>query len=197
MPTSLSDPALTPVESAALQASPFEALYAPEERIPTLVVDNFPALGTHGGLELIPVHPPKKVWPRWRAQVRPCGLRYHPAGPTWLSVFNVRSLPKPKAKPLPESRTNRVIWKLCDDRKLQTAECAPWGCAVSRGVSFFRIWRQPVYTFGDNVVVGRHRPASVGQLTVGLAEFFLHFFVDTELLATVSTNPSVFLKSRR
>ncbi len=35
----------TPVERAALTASPFAALYPPRERIPALVVDNFPALG--------------------------------------------------------------------------------------------------------------------------------------------------------
>ena len=36
---------LTPVEKAAVEASPFDALYAPTEKIPTIVVENFPALG--------------------------------------------------------------------------------------------------------------------------------------------------------
>ena len=35
----------TPVEQAALTASPFEALYQNSEHIPAIVVDNFPALG--------------------------------------------------------------------------------------------------------------------------------------------------------
>ena len=36
---------LTPVECAALRASPFEAIYPPAEKIKTIVVENFPALG--------------------------------------------------------------------------------------------------------------------------------------------------------
>jgi len=36
---------LTPVEVAAQQASPFEPIYSPTEKIKTVVVDNFPALG--------------------------------------------------------------------------------------------------------------------------------------------------------
>lgn len=35
----------TPVELKALSASPFEAIYQPQEKIPAIVVDNFPALG--------------------------------------------------------------------------------------------------------------------------------------------------------
>lgn len=44
---------LSPVEQRALQASPFEALYMPEERITTLVVDNFPALGKLAALRFV------------------------------------------------------------------------------------------------------------------------------------------------
>jgi len=36
---------LTPVEQAALRASAYEALYPPAEKVRTIVVDNFPALG--------------------------------------------------------------------------------------------------------------------------------------------------------
>lgn len=53
MPTSFAEPALTPVERAALLESPFEALYRPEERIPTLVVENFPALGRLAALRFL------------------------------------------------------------------------------------------------------------------------------------------------
>jgi len=38
-------PALSPVEQAALAASPLAALYAPTEKLPAITVDNFPALG--------------------------------------------------------------------------------------------------------------------------------------------------------
>jgi glucosamine-6-phosphate deaminase len=40
-----SDAHLSPVERQALAASPFAALYAPDERVRTIAVDNFPALG--------------------------------------------------------------------------------------------------------------------------------------------------------
>jgi glucosamine-6-phosphate deaminase len=36
---------LTPVEEVAVRASSFDALYPPTEKIPTIVVENFPALG--------------------------------------------------------------------------------------------------------------------------------------------------------
>ncbi|HUT22964.1 MAG TPA: hypothetical protein VM492_01335, partial [Sumerlaeia bacterium] len=36
---------LSPVEQAALAASPFQALYPPTEKMPVLVAPNFPALG--------------------------------------------------------------------------------------------------------------------------------------------------------
>ena len=37
--------ALTPVEERAVRASTFDALYPPTEKVPTIVVDSFPALG--------------------------------------------------------------------------------------------------------------------------------------------------------
>ena len=44
---------MTPVEQAALKTSPFQALYSPTEKIPTIVVDNFPALGKLAALRFI------------------------------------------------------------------------------------------------------------------------------------------------
>jgi glucosamine-6-phosphate deaminase len=44
---------LTPVEQAALCASPFDALYEPTEKIPTIVVGNFPALGKLAAMRFI------------------------------------------------------------------------------------------------------------------------------------------------
>ena len=51
---------LTPVERQALAASPFAALYPPTEKIRTLVVDNFPALGKLAAMrfvEWVQTHP--------------------------------------------------------------------------------------------------------------------------------------------
>jgi glucosamine-6-phosphate deaminase len=53
MSTSFSATTLTAVERVALQTSPFESLYEPEERLPTLVVDNFPALGRLAALRFL------------------------------------------------------------------------------------------------------------------------------------------------
>ncbi|MDA0335690.1 MAG: glucosamine-6-phosphate deaminase [bacterium] len=49
----MTDADLTPVERQALVHSPLASLYAPEERIPTLVVDNFPALGKLAALRFL------------------------------------------------------------------------------------------------------------------------------------------------
>lgn len=49
----MTDVALSAVERRALEDSPFEALYTPDERIPTLVVDNFPALGRLAALRFL------------------------------------------------------------------------------------------------------------------------------------------------
>jgi glucosamine-6-phosphate deaminase len=49
----MTDIDLSAVERRALEGSPFEALYAPEERIATLVVDNFPALGKLAALRFV------------------------------------------------------------------------------------------------------------------------------------------------
>jgi glucosamine-6-phosphate deaminase len=43
----------SPVEKTALAASPFEPLYAPEEKIPTIVVGNFPAMGRLAAMRFI------------------------------------------------------------------------------------------------------------------------------------------------
>jgi glucosamine-6-phosphate deaminase len=44
---------LTPVEQAAVAASAFDALYEPAERIPTVMVDNFPALGRLAAMRFV------------------------------------------------------------------------------------------------------------------------------------------------
>lgn len=44
---------LSPVEQRALDASPFDGLYTPNERIPTIVVDNFPALGRLAAMRFV------------------------------------------------------------------------------------------------------------------------------------------------
>ncbi len=44
---------LTPVERAAVRASSFEVLYPPTEKIPTIVVENFPALGKLAAMRFI------------------------------------------------------------------------------------------------------------------------------------------------
>jgi len=52
--------ALTPVEEAAVRASAFDVLYPPTEKIPTIVVENFPALGKLAAmrfLEWVQGHP--------------------------------------------------------------------------------------------------------------------------------------------
>jgi glucosamine-6-phosphate deaminase len=51
---------LTPVEEAAVRASAFEVLYGPAEKIPTIVVENFPALGKLAAMrfvEWVQAHP--------------------------------------------------------------------------------------------------------------------------------------------
>ena len=51
---------LTPVEQAAVQASSFDVLYGPAEKIPAIVVENFPALGKLAAmrfLEWVQHHP--------------------------------------------------------------------------------------------------------------------------------------------
>ncbi|MFH1570132.1 MAG: glucosamine-6-phosphate deaminase [Gemmatimonadota bacterium] len=62
---------LTPVERRALEASPFGALYAPEERITALVVDSFPALGKLAAMRFV----------EW-AQQHPGGVVSLPTGKT-------------------------------------------------------------------------------------------------------------------
>lgn len=55
-----SQTALTPVEEAAVRASSFDALYRPTEKIPTIVVENFPSLGKLAAmrfLEWVRQHP--------------------------------------------------------------------------------------------------------------------------------------------
>ncbi|MHC4284804.1 MAG: hypothetical protein ACYSWZ_17805, partial [Planctomycetota bacterium] len=47
------DVKLTPVEKVAEQASPFAALYPPTEKIATIVVENFPALGKLAAMRFI------------------------------------------------------------------------------------------------------------------------------------------------
>jgi glucosamine-6-phosphate deaminase len=51
---------LTPVEEVAVRASSFDVLYGPAEKIPTIVVENFPALGKLAAmrfLEWVQAHP--------------------------------------------------------------------------------------------------------------------------------------------
>ena len=62
---------LTPVEKRALERSPFGILYEPEEKIPTLVVDNFPALGKLAAMRFL----------EW-AQANPGGVVSLPTGKT-------------------------------------------------------------------------------------------------------------------
>ncbi len=64
-------PSLTPVERAALAASPFAPLYAPRERMPAIVVDNFPALGRLAAMRFI----------EW-VQANPGGVVSLPTGKT-------------------------------------------------------------------------------------------------------------------
>ena len=63
--------ALTPVERRALEQSPFDALYEPAEKIPTLVVEHFPALGRLAALRFL----------EW-AQASPEGVASLPTGKT-------------------------------------------------------------------------------------------------------------------
>ncbi|MBM4081292.1 MAG: glucosamine-6-phosphate deaminase, partial [Planctomycetes bacterium] len=63
--------ALTPVEQIALKSSPFKALYPPAEKIATIVVDNFPALGKLAAMRFI----------EW-AQANPGGVISLPTGKT-------------------------------------------------------------------------------------------------------------------
>ena len=62
---------LTPVEQKALAATPFQALYPPIEKIPAIVVDNFPALGRLVALRFL----------EW-AQANPEGVVSLPTGKT-------------------------------------------------------------------------------------------------------------------
>ena len=45
--------ALTPVEEVAVRASSFDALYPPTEKIPTIVVENFPSLGKLAAMRFV------------------------------------------------------------------------------------------------------------------------------------------------
>lgn len=62
---------LTDVEKVAVQASPFAALYPPTEKIPTIVVENFPALGRLAAMRFV----------EW-AQDHPGGVISLPTGKT-------------------------------------------------------------------------------------------------------------------
>jgi len=62
---------LTPVEEVAVRASSFDALYPPTERIPTIVVENFPSLGKLAAMRFI----------EW-AQQHPDGVISLPTGKT-------------------------------------------------------------------------------------------------------------------
>ena len=46
-------PGITRVEEKALAGSPFRGIYRPEEKIPAIVVDNFPALGNLAALRFL------------------------------------------------------------------------------------------------------------------------------------------------
>lgn len=63
--------AFTPVEKAALASSPFKALYEPLERIPVVVVENFPRLGRLAAMRFL----------EW-AQQHPGGVISLPTGKT-------------------------------------------------------------------------------------------------------------------
>lgn len=62
---------LTPVEEVAVRASSFDVLYGPAEKIPTIVVENFPALGKLAAMRFI----------EW-AQSHPGGVISLPTGKT-------------------------------------------------------------------------------------------------------------------
>src|SRR5262249_25634366 len=62
---------LSAVESRALSASPYAAIYPPAEKIPALVVSNFPALGRLSAMRFI----------EW-AQANPEGVISLPTGKT-------------------------------------------------------------------------------------------------------------------
>ena len=90
--------ALTPVERAALAASPFAELYPPTEKIRTLVVDNFPALGRLAALRFL----------EW-VQANPEGVVSLPTGKTpehfikWV-VHLLRSWEEPATRRLLEEK---------------------------------------------------------------------------------------------
>ncbi|MHC4168435.1 MAG: 6-phosphogluconolactonase, partial [Planctomycetota bacterium] len=62
---------LTPVERTAVQASAFAALYPPTEKIPTIIVENFPSLGKLAAMRFV----------EW-AQNNPGGVISLPTGKT-------------------------------------------------------------------------------------------------------------------
>jgi glucosamine-6-phosphate deaminase len=62
---------LSPVEQKAVEASPLDPIYPPEEKIPTVVVDNFPALGRLAAMRFL----------EW-AQQNPGGVISLPTGKT-------------------------------------------------------------------------------------------------------------------
>lgn len=62
---------VTSVEKIAIQASPFSVLYGPSEKIPTIVVENFPALGKLAAMRFV----------EW-AQDNPGGVISLPTGKT-------------------------------------------------------------------------------------------------------------------
>ena len=54
--------ALTPVERRAVEASPFAEIYPPTEKIKTIAVENFPALGKLAAMRFVEWVGPS----RWR-----------------------------------------------------------------------------------------------------------------------------------
>ncbi len=70
-PNEMSTLSLSPVEQVALQHSPFSPQYPPTEKLPALVVDNFPALGKLAAMRFL----------EW-AQTNPGGVVSLPTGKT-------------------------------------------------------------------------------------------------------------------
>jgi glucosamine-6-phosphate deaminase len=86
----------TPVEKIALASSKFEAIYPPEERLPAIVIDNFPALGRLIAMRFL----------EW-AQANPGGVISLPTGKTpeyfikWVTHL-LRTWETPKSKKILE-----------------------------------------------------------------------------------------------
>ena len=86
---------LTPVELAALASSPYEARYAPDEKITALVVDNFPALGKLAAM-----------WFIERVQANPGGVVSLPTVPEDQDLSRTRVVPGAPESPHPgDART--------------------------------------------------------------------------------------------